>query len=205
MPYKLYGSPLSPYMRAAQIVFAEHDIEYELVPIGPAELAAPDYGNLHPYRKLPTLDYDGERVFETSAIMHYIDALSDTPLQPGDPLQAARSNQWLSAANCYIYRDAFTNLYFKRVLAPQFGIEVDEDVIADGVEKSAGHLIHVEHAIAAGELGGAAPHLGDILVGSVLILLRDIEEGRRLLEPHPRTTAWLNDLSVRPSFVATNS
>ncbi|MEM9436358.1 MAG: glutathione S-transferase family protein [Pseudomonadota bacterium] len=205
MSYKLYGSPLSPYMRAAQIVFTEHGIEYELVPVGPADLAAPDYGNLHPYRKLPTLDHDGERVFETSAIMHYIDAISDAPLRPSDPLRAARSDQWLSAANSYIYRDAFTNLYFKRVLAPQFGFEVDEDVIADGVQKTADHLVHVEHAVSVGELGGSAPHLGDILVGCVLILLRDNEEGQRLLEPHPKTTYWLSDLSARPSFAATKS
>lgn len=205
MPYRLYGSPLSPYMRAAQVVFAEHGIDYELVPVGPAELAAPDYGDLHPYRKLPVLDHDGERVFETSAIMHYIDTLSGNPLQPRDPLQAARSNQWLSAANSYIYRDAFTNLYFKRVLAPQFGFEVDEDVIADGVQRTAEHLVHVEHAVGAGELGGPSTHLGDILVGSVLTLLRHLEEGQRLLEPHPKTTTWLSNLSVRPSFVASSS
>ena len=40
MPFKLYGSPLSPYLRAAQIVFAEHGFEYELVTVGPAEFAA---------------------------------------------------------------------------------------------------------------------------------------------------------------------
>ena len=205
MSYKLYGSPLSPYMRAAQIVFAEHGVDYELMPVGPEELAAPDYGDLHPYRKLPVLDSDGERVFETSAIMHYIDALSDTPLQPSDPLLSARSNQWLSAANSYIYRDAFTNLYFKRVLAPQFGFEVDETVIADGIEKTAEHLVHVECAVQTGEIGNQTLTLGDILVACVLILLRDIEEGQRLLEPHQRTSDWLSKLSVRPSFVSTGS
>ena len=205
MPYRLYGSPLSPYMRAAQIVFAEHGITYELMPVGPAELAAPEYGDLHPYRKLPALDHDGERVFETFAIMHYIDGLSNTPLQPRDPLQSARSNQWLSAANSYVYRDAFTNLYFKRALAPQFGFEVDEDVIADGVAKTSEHLVHIEHALGAGELGGHTPHLGDILVGCVLILLRDIDEGHRLLAPHPKTSAWLKKLASRPSFAATAS
>ena len=205
MPFKLYGSPLSPYMRAAQIVFAEHGIAYELMPVGPAELAAPDYSNLHPYRKLPALECDGERIFETSAIMHYIDALSATPLQPRDPLQAARSNQWLSAANSYIYQDAFTNLYFKRVLAPQFGFEADEEVIADGVEKTATHLSHVENAVQARELGGPSLHLGDILVGCILVLLRDIEEGQRLLESHPKTSAWLNELAARHGFTATAS
>ena len=48
MSYKLQGSRLIPYMRAAQTVLASHGIAYDLVPIGPVDLAAPDYGNLHP-------------------------------------------------------------------------------------------------------------------------------------------------------------
>lgn len=205
MPYKLYGSPLSPYMRAVQIVFAEHAIAFALIPVGPAELAAPEYGDLHPYRKLPALDHGGKRVFETSAIMQYIDEHSDTPLQPIDPLQRAHSNQWLSAANSYIYRDAFTNLFFNRVLAPQFGFDVNEDAIASGKEKTADHLAHVEQAVTMGELGGHTPHLGDILVGCVLILLRDIEEGRNLLASHPKTSAWLGNLASRSCFIATKN
>ncbi|MEM1274655.1 MAG: glutathione S-transferase family protein [Pseudomonadota bacterium] len=203
MAYKLYGAPLSPYMRAAQIVFAEHGIAYEMIPVGPADLAAPDYGDLHPYRKLPTLDVDGARIFETAAIMAYIDGFGQHPLQPADPFRRARSDQWLSAANSYIYRDAFTNLYFRRALAPQFGFEVDEATIAAGIEQTQAHLAHVDHALKAKELGGDRPHLGDILVGSILILLTQIEEGRILLAPHAKVSAWLEALASRQSFMDT--
>lgn len=203
MSYRLYGSPLSPYMRAVQIVFAEHGIAYDLIPIGPAGLAAPDYGNLHPYRKLPALDHDGDRVFETSAIMTYIDERAEHPLQPSDPLQRARSNQWLSAANSYIYRDAFTNLYFLRILAPQFGIAVNEDVIVEAAGQTALHLTNVEHALTRGELSGPILTLGDILVGCILVLLQDIDEGSKLLEPYSKTRVWLETLASRESFQST--
>lgn len=203
MSYNLYGSPFSPYMRAVQIVFAEHGIAYKLIPIGPADLSASDYGTLHPYRKLPTLDHNGERVFETSAIMTYVDEQAEHPLQPSDPLQKARSNQWLSAANSYIYRDAFTNLYFLRVLAPQFGIAGNSDVIAEAIKQTAIHLTNVEEALNRGELGGPIPSLADILVGSILILLRDIDEGSELLEHTSKTREWLGELASRPSFQST--
>lgn len=49
----------------------------------------------------------------------------------------------------------------------------------------------------------AAPHLGEILAGCILVLLTDIEEGRRLLELRVRTSVWLNELAARPRFTAT--
>ena len=66
----LSGVPLSNYVRAARIAFEEKGIGYELKvcrPQTPEALAA------HPWGKIPALRLGERRLFETSAILRYID------------------------------------------------------------------------------------------------------------------------------------
>lgn len=206
MGIRLYGSPLSPYARASRAACAEKGVEYELVSIGPADLREPDYAKRHPFRKLPALDANGTRLFETSAIMRYIDEAygGNVQLQPGDALARAQCEQWLSAANSYIYDAAFTGLFFQRALAPQFNIPVDEDLIASSIERTRECLIAVSDALALEELDRyETPTLADLLTGANLILLEQIEEGQSVLSEAPVVRDWLKRLSERPSFTST--
>ncbi|MEM6436922.1 MAG: glutathione S-transferase N-terminal domain-containing protein [Cyanobacteria bacterium P01_D01_bin.115] len=93
MTMTLYGSALSPYVRAVRATFIEKGLNYEFVPIGPQELRSPEYATRHPFRKLPAMDVDGEPLYETSAIMRYIGEAHEgkAQLQPADSLARARS------------------------------------------------------------------------------------------------------------------
>ena len=197
----LYGSELSPYTRAVHITFTEKGINYSLESIGPDDLAAPDYDLKHPFRKLPALAVDGHCVFETSAIMRYIDEVNDdgVALQPDDPLKRAYCEQWLSAANSYLYGDVFTGLIFQRSYAANFGMPVNEELIASSASKTQTHLGIIAEALKTGSLGSGIT-LADILVGSILLPLKRIEEGRSLLNDVPRVSDYLAALSSRPSF-----
>ena len=206
MTITLYGSALSPYVRAVRATFVEKTLDYEFVPIGPTELKAPDYAARHPFRKLPALDIDGEPLYETSAIMRYIDEAhaGKVQLQPTDPLARARSEQWLSVANSYLYPDIFTGLFFQRAVAPKFGMPVDEDLITASIEKTHGHLGIVAAALSNGGLAGKGDlTLGDILVGAILAPLQGIDEGQALLKAEPNVASWVSELAKRPSFVTT--
>lgn len=202
----LYGSTLSPYVRAVRATFVEKGLDYKFVPIGPKELQAPEYAARHPYRKLPSLDIDGEPLYETSAIMRYIDEAHEgkIQLQPTDPLTRARSEQWLSVANSYLYPDIFTGLFFQRALAPKFGMPVDEALIAASMEKTCSHLDIVSAALSSGGLASKDDlTLGDILIGAILLPLQGIDEGRNLLKAVPNVAGWVGNLAKRPSFTAT--
>ena len=188
MAITLYGSPLSPYVRAARAAFVEKGADYDFVPIGPVELRAPEYTKRHPFRKLPALDVAGTRIFETAAIMRFIDEAhpGEANLQPGDALARAHCEQWLSAANSYLYEAAFTGLFFQRALAPQFDIPVNEDLITASVDRTRECLVAVSEALELGELEGhSGPTLADLLVGANLILLEQIDEGEALLSKAP--------------------
>ncbi|MEO0817979.1 MAG: glutathione S-transferase family protein [Pseudomonadota bacterium] len=204
MPLTLYGAPLSPYVVAARWALAEKDVDYEFAPIGPADLRAPDYGLRHPFRKLPSLDVDGMTLFETSAIMRYIDEAFDGPaLQPNDPWARAQGEQWMSAANSYLYPVVFTGLVFQRAVAPQFELPVNEELVADSVSTTRGYLDIVSKALESGTLGAQAfVTLGDLFVAAILAPLNEIDEGRQLLSSAPRVANWLTKLSARPSFAA---
>ncbi|MEM7620949.1 MAG: glutathione S-transferase family protein [Pseudomonadota bacterium] len=208
MTLTLYGSALSPYVRAVRVTLVEKDLDYEFVTIGPAELQAPEYASLHPFRKLPALDINGEPLFETSAIIRYIDEAHEgkVSLQPVDHLARAHSEQWMSAANSYLYKDIFTGLFFQRSLAPQFGIPVDEGLIATSIEKTRSHISIIADALSRGTLGrNSHLTLGDILVGAILIPLQEIEEGRHLLNLEPKVESWVDNLSHWHSFASTRA
>ncbi|MEM7765809.1 MAG: glutathione S-transferase family protein [Pseudomonadota bacterium] len=208
MHLELFGSPISPYVRAVRVAAAEKRIKYELLPIGPDDLRAPGYTRRHPFRKLPSLAIGEDRIYETSAILRFIDEHfeSGRALQPADPVGRAHSEQWLSAANSYLYDAAFTGLYFATQLAPGFGITVNQEQVAASIDATRRHLAIVGEALAAGELRPASDlQLGGILTASILVLLRDFEDGRSLLSEVPIVNAWLRDVSQLRSFQSTQA
>ena len=204
MALTLFGSALSPYVRACRVVLVEKGLDYDFVPIGPPDLQAPDYVKRHPFRKLPSLDVDGVALFETSAIMRYVDESFDSGvlLQPGNSLDRAHSEQWISASDSYLYPDLFTGLYFQRALAPQFGMPVDEGLVCESVRKTRNHMAILADALSAGTLGRELT-LGDILVSAMLLPLQDIDEGQEILAEYKDVSNYLSTVAQRESFEKT--
>lgn len=202
----LYGAPLSPYVRAVRATLREKAVSCDFHRIGASDLQSDDYAARHPFRKIPALDVAGQPLFETSAIMRFIDEAfqGERSLQPKEPLERAHSEQWMSAANSYLYPDVFTGLVFQRSLAPQFGFPVDEALVSRSVDRATAHLQIIAHALREETLSPQGRiTLGDILVGAILLSLKTIEEGRELLSGAPTVQAWTNWLGQRPSFAET--
>ena len=58
----------------------------------------------HRNERVPILRHGDFTVYETSAIVGYIDdAFDGNKLTPADPQKRARMNQWISAVNGYYY------------------------------------------------------------------------------------------------------
>lgn len=203
----LYGTPLSPYTRAVSITCIERGVDYTLEMVGPADLQSPSYVEKHPFRKIPALGVGGQRIYETAAIVRYIDNIGETgaSLQPSDALEQALSDQWISTTVSYLYAHAFNNFAFMQTLAPAFDIPVDEERLADSKERTQGFLAVVAQAIKAGELGKAQPHLGDIVTGAVLAPLLSFDEGAAMVRNQPAVESWLSELESRDSFAKTQA
>jgi glutathione S-transferase len=104
MPLKIYGHPWSIHTRKALLTLAEKGREAELVtvllPKGEHKEAA--HLARHPFAKVPVLDDDGFVLYESTAIMRYLDRkLGGPSLLPADPREAARVEQWIHVADAY--------------------------------------------------------------------------------------------------------
>ncbi|MDP6345818.1 MAG: glutathione S-transferase family protein [Alphaproteobacteria bacterium] len=84
------GSPLSTYVRTARMAAIEKGIGHELRDMAPG---SDEIRALHPFGKIPVLRHGDLVLYETLAIVGYIDqAFDGPPLQPADPVGRARTN-----------------------------------------------------------------------------------------------------------------
>ncbi|WP_415926820.1 glutathione S-transferase family protein [Mesorhizobium salmacidum] len=91
MSVKLYGTAGSPNVRGAMLGLAEKGVEYEFVSLMPPAWKTPEHLARNPFGKVPVLEHDGFEVFETQAILRYLDQTFPGPaLQPTN----AREGAW---------------------------------------------------------------------------------------------------------------
>jgi len=90
---KLYNFHASSTSYRTRIVLNLKGLKYEYVPIrlDKGEHLSPVYGEINPMRGVPTLEVDGKHLYQSSAIIEYLDEVyPDPPLLPKDP--AARAH-----------------------------------------------------------------------------------------------------------------
>ena len=97
----LFGFPRSVYVQMAGIVLTHKEVPYAFHDLE-TEMNTPSHVALHPFERVPILRHGDFMVYETAAIVRYVDDAFDGPkLTPGDARQRARMNQWISAVNGY--------------------------------------------------------------------------------------------------------
>jgi glutathione S-transferase len=101
---------------------------------------------------VPILQHGDFVVYETAAIVGYIDDAFDGPkLTPADPRQRAHVNQWISAINGYYYPYLIYHVSHERNVFPQLGIPSDEAVVAHAMPKVEVCLQVMERQLSNGE------------------------------------------------------
>lgn len=197
-----HSERISPYLWAATLAAAEKGVPYEVSP-GPSE--APAYKALHPFSKMPVLQHGDLIVYETAAILHYIDRAFDGPaLQPGDALGQANVVRWISVTNAYLF--PVMNGIVKRHLLPLApGKTHDDALVASALASLAAQLRLLDETLSAHPyLAGDTLTLADMFVLPHVHFLTYTPEGRDALEHAPATTAWLERMRARESFAKTN-
>lgn len=198
----LFGIAPSSYTRTARLALAEKGVAYTFHECGPH---GPDILAVNPFGRLPALTDGDFAVYETSAIVRYIDESFDgPPLVPGSIADRARCEQWTSAFNAYVY-DAVVVRYIRQYFFPQgTDNQPDRATIDAALAGMPATLAILDAGYAKSSwLAGESISMADLFVMPVLAYLAGMPEGPQLLAPAPHLRRALEAVRQRPSFSAT--
>jgi glutathione S-transferase len=200
MGVKLYGMAGSPNVRGAMLGLAEKGVAYELAPVPPPFKDA-EHMARHPFGRVPAFEHDGFALYETQALLRYVDQVFPGPaLQPTDAREAARMNQILGIVDCYLLRSWSGDIAFERIVAPNyFGRPSNLATIEAAVPVARCCAEALEDLISAPYLTGETYSLADIRLIPHFAWFRLTPEGETILAGRTKIGQWFQRVSQRPS------
>jgi len=203
-PFIVHTVPGSPYGRVVTIALEEKGAPYEVKPLAFGDHKKPEYLTLQPFGRIPYVRHGAFDLYETQAILRYIDRVFEGPaLQPGDQRRLARMDQLMNIIDWYLFPQVTVTIPYQRLVAPMLGQETDEAVVAAAVP-NARRCIKVIEGLAAGlpYLTGDTLSLADIMMVTHIEYLSLTPEGQEILKDSP-LLGWLARMQARESLKAT--
>ena len=198
--------PGSPFGRSVLATLEEKGASYRVVPVPPSSMKAAPHLARHAFGRVPVLEHGGFVLYETQAILRYLDRVLPKPaLTPADPQSAARMDQVMNVNDWYLFQGVNSVISFQRIVLPKLlGGTTDEAAVAAAVPKA--HQVFNELSRLLGTkpyFAGDAFSLADIMVGSQLDMFPTLPEWQPLTAANPNLAGWLQRVAARPSFTAT--
>ena len=199
---KLYGHPMSTCTRKVLTVLAEkgQQAEFVMVDLMKGEQKNAENVARQPFARVPAIEDDGFRLYESRAIMRYLDEkLPGTKLQPADAKDRALMDQWISVEHSYFSPSAM-KIVFELVFHKMAGKTPDMDIVKAGREGVERAFDVAEKTLAHQDyLGGKTFSLADIDWMPYVQYLFAAEQGD-LVTSRPGIKAWWERVSSRPSW-----
>jgi glutathione S-transferase len=196
---KVYGHPASTCTRKVLCALAEKGVAYEfvLVDIFKGEQKSPEHLARQPFGVVPVLDDDGFVLYESRAILRYLNAKLGG-LAPTDPRALGVMEQWISVEQSYFSPPAMKAI-LEVFFAPMKGATPDADVIAKGKADAAKALDVLERALDGKEYLAGSFSIVEISYAPYLQYLFDTGAGD-IVKERPNVNAWWGRISERPSW-----
>jgi glutathione S-transferase len=199
----VHSHPGSPFGRAVMATLEEKGAPYRLARLAPKSA---EHLALHPFGRMPVLAHKEFRLYETQAILRYLDRVLPTPpLTPADPKLAARMDQVMNINDWYLFHDVGNVIIFHRVVGPKvMGTTPDEEAIKAAMPKA--HVVFDELARLLAQqtyFAGDTLSLADLMVAPAVAFFTLTPEWSVLGAPHANLVAWLARMQARPSMKAT--
>ena len=201
----VYGVPGSPFMRAVQMGLEEKKAPYRVQVIGAGESKSEAYLKKHPFGRVPAFEHGDFGLYETQAILRYLDDIfPEPPLQPRHPREAARMNQIIGINDWYFFPKAAAVIVFQRIVGPVLlGVKTDEAAIEAALPMGRTCVAELDRLLGAQQfLCGDHLSIADLILAPQLDFLAETPEGKSLLAG-TRIEAWLARMNERPSMRAT--
>src|SRR5689334_5909825 len=140
--FVVHTVPGSPFGRCVLAALEEKGARYRVVPVQPGSMKAEPHLARHPFGRVPVLEHGGFVLYETQAILRYLDRVLPKPaLTPADPQLAARMDQVMNVNDWYLFQGVNSVITFQRIVLPRLlGGAPDEAAIA-AVMPRAQHVV----------------------------------------------------------------
>ena len=166
-----WGSTCS---RKARMALNEKGVRWESrhIDLHDFENWEPWYVEIHPNGVVPALDHDGRIVFESNALMEYVDDVFDGPkLKPDDAWERARMRVWMDWSEHVLHRNMhlishnrahahrwgeYEQIYGRALLLEKIQNQPD-------LQRRADEIHHAEHGIDEAAIAFAADRIDDKL------------------------------------------
>jgi glutathione S-transferase len=204
--YLVHLIPGSPFARAVLATLEEKRTPYRVASVVPGTLRSAQHLRLHPFGRVPVLEHGDFRLYETQAILRYLDrVLPDPPLTPTDARRAARMDQAMNLNDWYLFTGAGAVIGFQRVVAPRLmGVPSDEAAIAAAMPKARTAFEELARLLGAEPyFAGATMTLADLMLAPQLDFLQKTPEWEALSSGLTNLAPWLARMQARPSLQAT--
>jgi glutathione S-transferase len=204
--FVVHSMPGSPYGRAVFATLEEKRAGYRLAPITPETAKREPHLSRHPFGRVPVLEHGDLMLYETQAILRYLDRVLPAPvLTPGAPQAAALMDQVMNVCDWYLFQGVANVIGFQRIVRPRLlGQPGDEAAIENAMPKA--HMVINELSRLLGGkqyFTGDAVTLADLMVAPQLDFLSHTPEWAELTAKTVNLGAWLDRMTARESFVAT--
>jgi glutathione S-transferase len=204
--FVIHSIPGSPFGRAVLVALQEKGAAYRLAPVLPGTLRTEEHLARHPFGRVPIMEHGGFRLYESQAILRYVDrALPQPALTPTDAQAAARMDQLMNVNDWYLFQGVSNVICFQRIIGPRLmGRMPDEAAIAAAMPKA--HAVFDELARQLSDNSffvGESISLADILLAPQLDFFRATPEWEPLTAKHANIQQWLARMNARPSMAAT--
>jgi glutathione S-transferase len=204
--FTVHSIPGSPFGRAVLATLQEKGVPYRFSMVTLGALRSPEHLARHPFGRVPVLEHDGLMLYETQAILRYLDRVLPQPsLTPADPKRAARMDQVMNVNDWYLFHDVGNVIVFQRVIGPRvMGRAPDEAAIAAAMPKALTVFKELAHLL--GDMpffAGDRVSLADLMVAPAVEFFTLTPEWSDLGAPYANLVAWLERMQERPSMKLT--
>ena len=201
----VYGVPGSPYVRSALLGFEERHTPYRFaaLPIGGSK--GEEHLRRQPFGRVPALEHGDFRLYETQAILRYVNQLGSGPsLVPAEAKAAARVDQIVGIVDWYVFPSITVGITAERLMAQIFwGRATDEANIAKALPTARTCIRELERLQGTADfVAGDRLSIADLMLAPQLEFFRATPEGAELLKG-TSLDSWLTRMSLRASMQAT--
>jgi glutathione S-transferase len=187
----LVSYDLCPYVQRAAIVLAEKGVAFRRVDIDLADKPA-WFRAISPLGKVPLLRVGDDVLFESAAIVEYLEETHAHPLHPAAPLERAKHRAWMEFGSSVL-----ADIWVLETAPDRATFVAKRDVLRDKFKRIEGMLTCGPY------FAGPRFSLVDVVFAPVFRYFETFERfvDLGLFEAVPRVSTWRATLAKRPSVI----